>query len=186
MGRGDRPPPTGRGAQYPAFPAHPPWSRFVDRWPCGDAGPVSQSQCVGTQYPSNRQGGHPDDLERREIRDRGAHVHGRRRARSQVIAAHTLEKRNDVRDFSHSQSVCSATATWGVALPGQKQGPGVAVGELRKSDNSPSSPLIRPTSEKAIDSKEKRSYQGRVVDPEGRPFAGAELPVFVVHSQSER
>ena len=64
---------------------------------------------------------------------------------------------------------------WGVALPGQKPGQNEAGGEVRKSGNSSIAPLAQAKVDKAIDSNARRSFRGHVVDPEGRPFAGAQL-----------
>ena len=72
---------------------------------------------------------------------------------------------------------------WGVASPAQKQGRNEAGGEMNRADNSTISRLAETSVEKVIDSNERRSYQGRVVDPNGRPFVGAQLS-FVSFSLS--
>ena len=62
---------------------------------------------------------------------------------------------------------------WGFAQPGQVWPQ--AGGPMAKAPSAPASLAAQPKTNKPYDPKDTITYQGRVIDPDGRPFQGAAL-----------
>jgi RNA polymerase sigma factor (sigma-70 family) len=68
---------------------------------------------------------------------------------------------------------------WGLGIPGQDKGTAGPAPRIGGARTKQSPPPVRAKDEKPANPDEVITYRGRVLDPDGRPFAGAAVSVVV-------